>query len=87
MATAVYFRQKAEQCRRLATSIMSRNDPTAKSLNALATEFDSKAASLEAETAAAMMIGYEDDIGDRSSIAPNGDADGAESKVPRGLGD
>jgi hypothetical protein len=66
MATAVYFRQKAEQCRRLAGAITGRNDLTGVSLMALSVEFDAKAAALEAETAAAMTIGYGDDIGDLS---------------------
>jgi hypothetical protein len=46
---AHYFREKADRCRRLARSIFLRNDPTAASLYALATEFDDRAARLEAE--------------------------------------
>jgi hypothetical protein len=57
MTNAVYFRQKAEQCRRLAASI-NHNDPAAESLRKLVTEFDAQAAALEAETAAAIDIGY-----------------------------
>jgi hypothetical protein len=64
MATAVFFRQKAEQCRRLASGILGRNDPTSESLIALSVEFDSKAQALEAEAKAAVLIGYGDDIGD-----------------------
>jgi hypothetical protein len=64
MSTAVYFRQKAEQCRRLASGILGRNDPTSESLIALSEEFDSKAQALEAETRAAALIGYGDDVGD-----------------------
>jgi hypothetical protein len=75
MPNAVYFRQKAEQCRRLAASILTRNDVTAAALQALAVEFDSRASALEAETAAALIIGYGDDIGDRQT--PANDSDGA----------
>jgi hypothetical protein len=64
MSTAVYFRQKAEQCRRLASGIMARNDPTSDALIALSVEFDSKAHALEAEAKAAVLIGYGDDVGD-----------------------
>lgn len=71
MATAIYFRQKAEQCRRLAAAISSQNDPTYVSLRALAVEFDAKAAALEAETCAALTIGYGDDIGDQD-LPPGG---------------
>jgi hypothetical protein len=73
MATALYFRQKAEQCRRLASAILTRNDPTAMALQALAVEFDQRAKALESETAAALLIGYGDDIGDHSAPATNGD--------------
>jgi hypothetical protein len=80
MASAVYFRQKAEQCRRLAATILVGNDPTAASLKALAVEFDCRAAALEAETAAAVMIGYGDDIGDR---VPESKQDGQGSERPK----
>lgn len=76
MASAVYFRQKAEQCRRLAKHIYSGNDPTAASLGALAIEFDARATALEAETAAAVQIGYGDDIGDLSARKPSGNGQG-----------
>ena len=62
METASYFREKAEQCRRLATSILTRNDPTKTSLDALAIEFEAAAAVIDARTAAALAIGYGDDI-------------------------
>jgi hypothetical protein len=56
---------------------MTRNDPTGTALHALAKEFDSRAAALEAETKAAMLIGYGDDIGDGTRTEmPNGDSNG-----------
>jgi hypothetical protein len=51
VSNAVYFRQKAEQCRRLANAILNHNDPAREALNAMASEFDSHAAVYEAETA------------------------------------
>jgi hypothetical protein len=68
--TADYFRQKADQCRRLATSILIRDDPTAAGRHALAVEFDSQAALIEAETATTKLIG------DDSEAAPANDIDG-----------
>jgi hypothetical protein len=62
MESASYFREKAEQCRRLAVGILTRNDPTAVSLAALAVEFDAAAMVIEARTAAAQSIGYGDDV-------------------------
>ena len=62
MESAGYFREKAEQCRRLASCILTRNDPTAVSLAALAREFDAAAAVIEARTAAAHAISYGDDF-------------------------
>jgi hypothetical protein len=59
---AAYFREKAEQCRRLARSILTRNDPTAASLSAMAAEFDAQATAAEASVAAAYFIGYGDDV-------------------------
>jgi hypothetical protein len=76
MSSAVYFRQKAEQCRRLAKGMLTRNDPAVLALQALAVEFDHKATALESETAAALLIGYGDDIGDRSVPTFNGDGKG-----------
>ena len=67
MATAVIFRQKAEQCRRLANAFSNSNEPAVGSLKALAIEFDAKATTIEAETAAALSIGCGDDIGDPST--------------------
>jgi hypothetical protein len=72
MQTSDYFRKKAEQCRRLANSILVPNDPTAAGLNALALEFDSHAALIEAETTAAKIIGYGADE-DRPTPANDGD--------------
>lgn len=63
MPNAIYFRQKAEQCRRLSKSLMS-TDSAAISLNALAVEFDAQGAALEAEAKAALTMGFGDDIGD-----------------------
>lgn len=60
--TASYFREKAEQCRRLARAILSRNDPTQASLAAMAVEFDAQAAAIEASVATAHVIGYGDDV-------------------------
>ncbi len=59
---ASYFREKAEQCRRLANAILSRNDPTQVSLQAMAAEFDAQAAAIEASVATAHVIGYGDDV-------------------------
>ena len=73
MATAIYFRQKAEQCRRLANGLANDKDPAVTALRALAVEFDHKAQALESETAAALLIGYGDDIGDRSALETDGD--------------
>jgi hypothetical protein len=49
MEDAEYFRHKAEQCRRLATSIVNQNDPAVARLMALAVEFEAKAVALAAE--------------------------------------
>ena len=54
--------RKRSNARRLATGILARNDPTRTSLEALAVEFDAAAAVLDARTAAALAIGYGDDI-------------------------
>ena len=62
METASYFREKAVQCRRLALCIGRQNDPTAASLEALAIEFDAAATVIDARTAAALAIGYGDDM-------------------------
>ena len=59
---ASYFREKAEQCRRLARSILTRDDPTQASLLAMAAEFDAQAAAIEASVATAHVIGYGDDV-------------------------
>jgi hypothetical protein len=67
MESANYFREKAEQCRRLARSIPTRNDPTGVSLHALAVEFDATASAIDARSAAAQFIGYGDDVPPESS--------------------
>jgi hypothetical protein len=54
--SAGYFRQKAEQCCRLAGSIVNSNDPAVASLLALAVEFEAKAVALTAEEASAKQI-------------------------------
>jgi hypothetical protein len=74
MESASYFREKAEQCRRLAAAILTRNDPTAVSLAALSVEFDPAAAVIEARTAAAQTIGYGDDV---PPVGPVEDGQGA----------
>ena len=53
---ADYFRQKAEQCRRLAGAIVNANDPVVANLLALAVEFEAKAVALTAEEASAKQI-------------------------------
>jgi hypothetical protein len=50
-----YFREKAQQCRRMAANITG--DPTAEALLRLAEEFDAKAALYEAQKRAALAIG------------------------------
>ena len=54
--TADYFRQKAEQYRRLADSVVNSNDPVVANLLALAVEFEAKAVALTAEEASAKQI-------------------------------
>jgi hypothetical protein len=50
MESPSYFRNKAEQCRRLAACITTRNDMTAGSLKAMAIEFDAMAAAADADS-------------------------------------
>ena len=70
MQSASYFRQKAEQCRRVAASVLTHNDVTAASLTALAAEFDAAAAVIDGRSASAELIGYGDDLPpDRARIA------------------
>ena len=47
MSSAAYFRQKAEQCRRLASAIVTEKDPAIAGLYALSAEFDARAAIFE----------------------------------------
>jgi hypothetical protein len=54
--TADYFRQQAEQCRRLAAAIVNQNDPAVPALLALAVEFEAKAVALTAEDASAKQV-------------------------------
>lgn len=56
METADYFRQKAEQCRRLAKAVVNSNDPVVANLLALAVEFESKAVALTAEQATEKQV-------------------------------
>jgi hypothetical protein len=70
MVASVYLRQKADQCRRLSAGI--RGDAAASALQALAVEFDNKAAVVEAETATAVLIGF----GVRSGSPTNGHGQG-----------
>jgi len=60
--SASYFREKAEQCRRLAACILTRDDPTAVSLKALGIEFDATAEAIDARTATAEVIGYGESV-------------------------
>jgi hypothetical protein len=60
--SASYFREKAEQCRRLAACIPTRDDPTAVSLKALGIEFEATAAAIDAREAAAQAIGYGESV-------------------------
>jgi hypothetical protein len=68
MESASYFREKAEQCRRLAGCILGGNDPTARAMNALAIEFDAAASAIEARTEAAELIGYGDGVPPDNSL-------------------
>ena len=56
MEDADYFRQKAEQCRRLAGAVLNQKDSIVASLLALAVEFESKAVALTAEVASEKQI-------------------------------
>ena len=56
MEDADYFRQKAEQCRRLAEGVVNPHDPAIASLLAMAVEFEAKAVALAAEDASAKQI-------------------------------
>ena len=51
MESSAYFLAKAEQCRRLADTIFTVNDPAVDVLHALAAEFEAKAIELEARGA------------------------------------
>jgi hypothetical protein len=62
MESASYFREKAEQCRRLSLCIGRRDDPTSNSLKALAVEFDAAAAVVDAQTVTAQTVGPVDDL-------------------------
>jgi hypothetical protein len=53
MEDAAYFREKAEQCRRLAAGILIRNDRTKEALLTLSREYDLKAVAVEARSATA----------------------------------
>lgn len=50
-APLAYYRQKAEQCRRLADSLNDRDDPAVTLLLGIADEFDADADALEARIA------------------------------------
>jgi len=54
--TAEYFREKAEQCRRLACAVANQRDPVVANVLALAVEFEAKAVALTAEEASAKQI-------------------------------
>ena len=55
--TADYFRQKAEQCRRLADMLPNNKDPIVAGLLALAVEFEARAVALGAQEASEAQIG------------------------------
>jgi hypothetical protein len=56
MRGADYFREKAEQCHRLAKAIVNQTDPAVAALLALAVEFEAKAVALTAEQATEAQI-------------------------------
>ena len=56
MEDADYFRQKAEQCRRLASGLVNANDPAVAALLALAVEFEARAVALAAEEASEKQV-------------------------------
>ena len=56
MVNADYFRQKAEQCRRLAEAVANPHDPVVANLLAMAVEFEAKAVALAAEEASEKQI-------------------------------
>ena len=56
METADYFRQKAEQCRRLAEAVANPHDPIVANLLTLAVSFEAKAVALAAEEAGEKQI-------------------------------
>jgi hypothetical protein len=56
MEDADCFRQKAEQCRRLASGLLNDKDPAVAALLALAVEFEAKAVALTAEQASERQV-------------------------------
>lgn len=54
--TADYYRQKAEQCRRMANLIANQQDPVVANLLALAVEFEARAVALAAQDASERQI-------------------------------
>ena len=52
-------------------------------LQALSVEFDDRAKALESETSAALLIGYGDDIGDRTAIKADGDGKHKPTQIGR----
>lgn len=65
MPTAAYFRQKAEQCNRLASGL-DRNEPAREAIFKLAIEFTIQAAALEVEASAASAIGLDQSVTDHA---------------------
>jgi hypothetical protein len=51
MQSAMHCRERAEQCRRLAQEITTRDDPAIKSILALAREWDEKATAIDTSRA------------------------------------
>jgi hypothetical protein len=56
MESADDFRQRAEQCRRLAGAVPNQKDPVVASLLALAVEFEAKAVAVTPEEASEKQI-------------------------------
>jgi hypothetical protein len=63
MSTAADFRERAEQCRRLASGLND-SEPAKEALLKLAIEFDNRRIALEAEADAPTIVDRGDDIDD-----------------------
>jgi hypothetical protein len=78
--TADYFRQKAEQCRRLAAQIPNQHDPMVTSLLAMAVEFEAKAVALTAQEVSERQT---DTVKDDKPEPPPAGASKTASRRPR----